>query len=83
MASSRARSSSLGSWLRAMTQLRRSGRKAVTASSGISAVRCTPWICKESMYSWRGSQMVTTKPLKIAIVARYSVRVPAPMSSMR
>ncbi|MNN99572.1 hypothetical protein D3C81_2192480 [compost metagenome] len=83
MASSKAMSSSLGSWLRVMMQLRRSGLNSVTASSGISWVRCTPWICIEAMYSWRGSQMVTTKPLKMAMVARYSASAPAPISSMR
>ena len=34
-------------------------------------------------YSSRGSHTVTAKPLNSAMVARYSVSWPAPMSSMR
>ena len=64
-------------------QLRASGLKAVTASSGMSVTVLTWATDQLPMYSSRGSQTVTVKPLNKAMVARYSARAPAPISSMR
>ena len=46
----------------------------------VSATLGTP---QAPLYSSRGSQTVTAKPLNKAMVAKYSVSCPAPISSMR
>ena len=66
-----------------MTQLRLSGLKLSTKSSGMSCLTVTPATDHAPLYSSRGSHTVTAKPLNSAMVAKYSVIWPAPMSSMR
>ncbi|MNT96350.1 hypothetical protein D3C72_2384190 [compost metagenome] len=64
-------------------QVRLSGRNARTTSSGIPTIFSTPATLQPSMYSGRGSQTATLKPLNRAMFARYSASTPAPIRSMR
>ncbi len=64
-------------------QVRVSGFRVRTASSGISRVIRTSGTDQVPRCSRRGSQTVTAKSLNSAMVARYSASAPAPMSSIR